>query len=275
LVLAEQIGSDAELFSANIELAIPSPGAYLLCGYLTPDLATASVEMTVGPSEAEQAATESAETQAKNTHEAEVFEHEVEAQQAAEANAQRLAEQTPVRLLHVKAVAHPGNSASKPGHTTIAVTTSAYTHVTIVLNHHAGIFRYQAPGTGGIEVAWSCRHPDLTYRYVVTAVRGSGSGLRRSGSFTTVSTTTCAALKVADERRSAARRRQEAREAEEERHEKESPLTQEREYCEKVLGGNPVGSTTIAGHVYLNCHIFKTETHPAETIIVSESTIRG
>ena len=64
---------------------------------------------------ARKAAAEAAEAQAKQAVEA----GEAYAHQAAAAKARELAEQASVSLLRVKAVAHPGDSASNPGHTSI------------------------------------------------------------------------------------------------------------------------------------------------------------
>lgn len=264
-VLAEQTGLHAEqLYSPNIELTISTPGAYLLCGYLNQNAATASVQIVVVPSEAEEATTraaqKAAEAQAKNTHEAEAL----HAQEVRE----RQIEKDPATLLRVKVVSHAGRSSSHPGHTTLIITTSPLVHVTVTFNHHAGSHRLQASGNEPalfeVEQGWSCGHPGLTYQYVVTAIGGSGSALRRSGNFRTVSSSRCAALRVADERRSAERHR----EAEEERREHESPKYKieqaEKEYCEKVIGGRPGFPTTVAGHIYLDCE------RKGERIVVGE-----
>jgi hypothetical protein len=256
------ISSSAGSFSGTVQLTIPTPGGYLLCGYLGTEVATASSAMTVGPSEAEEA-------QAKAAQEA----AEVRAKQAAEVTARESAEQVPVSLLRVKTVAHPGNSSSHPGHTTIAVETNAFVHVTITLDHHTGPFHYQVPyaepAVGNEQVAWSCHHPNLKYHYVVTAIRGSGSPLRRSGSFRTVSASRCRALKLAAERRSAEERRQEEREAEEQKRKEASPQFKiehvEREYCEKVLRGEPGIVATVGGHIYTRCRV------KGEVFVVSES----
>jgi hypothetical protein len=236
-------------FSGTADLEIKQPGPYLLCGYF--GSVVASAELTVGASA-------------------------VEVERATEAKAREAAEQAPVSLLRVEIVADPGEYATNPGHTKIAVTTNSDAHVTIKLNHYGATFRYRAPGNGGVDIAWSCRHPGLTYHYVVTAIGGSGASISRSGRFRVPLT---ASMCRADARRSEERRRQEAHEAEEQKRKEESPRAKteehEREYCRQVLGGDPAGITIIAGHVYLDCHIYKTETHGSETIVVSESTIRG
>ena len=296
-------------FSSTVNLYGTNPGPNLVCGYTGSEPETvASAEMTVGPSAHEEAETRAQqEAQAKQAAEAKAL-TEAQAKQAAEAKAlaevqakkaagaqatnaheaeelhaqeitERNIEKGPATLLLVKAVAHAGRSSSHPGHTTLIITTSPLVHVTVTFKHHARSHRFQASGNEPalfeVEQGWSCGHPDLTYHYTVTAVGGSGSPLRRSGNFKTISSSKCAALKSTERRRSA----EQHREAEERKRQEESPKAKteehEREYCEKVLRGDPAGITTISGHVYLNCHIFKTETHGPETIIVSESTIRG
>jgi hypothetical protein len=138
--------------------------------------------------------------------------------------------------------------------------------VTIIVNHHAGTFRYRAPAKGGAELRWSCRHPGLTYSYVVTVVGGSGTSLRRSGHFKMASAAWCAV-----------ERTREKREAEEQKRKENSHEYKiehaEDQYCEKVLRGSTGVTETVAGHMYTRCHISKTETHGPETIIVSESTV--
>jgi hypothetical protein len=255
---------EAPNFRKELELSIPTPGAYLLCGYLGLEGATASASMTVGPSAAEEAATKAATEAA-----------EAQAKEAAEAKAREVAEQARVTFLRVKAVSDPGASSSNPGHTKIAVTTNPYAHVTITINQHGGTFRYRAPGNGGADIAWSCRHPGLTYHYVVTVAGGSGAVISRSGRFRVPLT---ASMCRADARRSAEHHQQEAREEEErkkrEKREEESPKYEieqaEKEYCERVLLGRPGFPSTVAGHIYLSC-----ETRTAGRIIVSESTISG
>jgi len=272
-VLAEQTGLHAEqLYSPNIELTISTPGAYLLCGYLNQNAATASVQIVVVPSEAEEATTraaqKAAEAQAKNTHEAEAL----HAQEVRE----RHIEEGPATLLRVKAASHNGRSSSHPGHTTLIITTSPLVHVTVTFNHHARPHHYQASGNEPalfeVEQGWSCSHPGLTYHYKLTAVGGSGSPLHRSGSFKTISSSKCAALKSSERRRS----EEQHREAEEQKRKENSPEYKiehaEDEYCEKVLRGSAGVTETVAGHMYTRCHISKTETHGPETIIVSEST---
>jgi hypothetical protein len=171
---------------------------------------------------------------------------EAQTKKAAEAKAKEVAEQAPVSLLRVKAIAHPGDSSNKPGHTKIAVTTNAYAHVTVTLNHHAGTFHYRAPGKGGSEIGWSCSHPGLTYHYVVTAVGGSGAALTSSGSFRTVSATWCSNTK----NREAAEAEQERHQTEDERHQAEEKHRQEVKRfdsnCEK-LGGTPIELPTSEG----------------------------
>jgi hypothetical protein len=212
---------------------------------------------------AEVQAKKAAGAQATNAHEAE----ELHAQEITERNI----EKGPATLLRVKAVSRTGRSSSHPGHTTLIITTSPLVHVTVTFNHHARSHRFQASGNEPalfeVEQGWSCGHPGLTYHYVVTAVGGSGSALRRSGNFRTVSSSRCAALRVADEHRSAERHR----EAEEERREHESPKYKieqaEKEYCEKIIGGRPGFPTTVAGHIYLDCE------RKGERIVVGEGVV--
>lgn len=234
--------------SYNISFYFESAGP-IICGYLTDTVETkeysftyetvtlASTELQVvyGPSKAEvekaqeekrdqelaadrkqgeeERAAKAANEAAKAKYEAEAPARQA-AKEATEAQAKKAAkeaaERAPVSLLQVEAAPNPGDSSSKPGHTKIAVTTNAYAHVTVTLNHHAGTFRFQASSTGEgrTDVAWSCNHPDVTYHYVVTAIGGSGSVVRRSGSFRTVSAAWCANTK----KREAAEAAQEARE---------------------------------------------------------------
>jgi len=233
--------------------------------------------------QAESQARQAAESQARQTPEAKARD-ESRAKQAAETEAlhvqevrERHIEEGPATLLRVKAVTHSGRTSSHPGHTTLVITTSPLVHVTVTFNHHARPQRFQASGNEPalfeVELGWSCGHPGLTYHYVVTAIGGSGSALRRSGNFKTISSSKCAALKSAERRQSA----QQHREAEEQKRKENSHEYKiehaEDEYCEKVLRGSPGVTETVAGHMYTRCHISKTETHGPETIIVSESTV--
>jgi hypothetical protein len=104
-------------------------------------------------------------------------------------------EEAPVTFLNVKTIAHPGDNSSYPGATKIDVQTNAYAHVTIALNHNAGIVDYLAPGKEGAKIIWSCSHPGLTYHYIVTATGGAESRLIHSGNFKTVSPAWCASIK--------------------------------------------------------------------------------
>jgi hypothetical protein len=231
---------------------------------------------------AESQARQAAETQARQAAEAKARD-ESQARQAAEAEAlhaqevrERHIEEGPATLLRVKAASHNGRSSSHPGHTTLIITTSPLVHVTVTFNHHARPHHYQASGNEPalfeVEQGWSCSHPGLTYHYKLTAVGGSGSPLHRSGSFKTISSSKCAALKSSERRRS----EEQHREAEEQKRKENSPEYKiehaEDEYCEKVLRGSAGVTETVAGHMYTRCHISKTETHGPETIIVSEST---
>jgi hypothetical protein len=255
-------------FSIEGNLEIGQPGAYLLCGFLGG--VTTSTAMTVSPSAAEARSTaEAAEAQVKTAHEAEAL-------QAQEVREQQI-EKGPATLLRVKVVAHNGKTSSHPGHTTLVITTSPLVHVAVTFDHHARSHHYQAsgnePAVFEVEQGWSCGHPDLTYQYEVSAVGGSGAALRHSGRISTVSASRCAALRLAGQRRL----EESHRRAEEEKREEESPKYKtehaEDEYCERVLRGTAGVTQTVAGHMYTKCHISATDTHQAETIIVSESTI--
>jgi hypothetical protein len=218
-------------------------------------VALASTELLViyGPSGEEVA--QKAKSEREKTQQEEAAQHKYEeeaparqaAKETAELQAEKAAaEQAPVTFLRVKAVAHPDLDSFEAGHTTIAIATDPYAHVTIIVNHRVGTFRYRATGKGGIELRWSCGHPGITYSYVVTAVGGSGASLRRSGHFKMASAAWCAA-----------ERKRETQEVEERRRKEQSPQGKiehaEEEYCEKVIGGIPGGFVTAAGHIYLNC----------------------
>ncbi len=235
--------------------------------------------------QAESQARQAAESQARQAAEAKARD-ESQAKQAAEAEAlraqevrERHIEEGPATLLRVKGVPHNGRSSSHPGHTTLIITTSPLVHVTVTFSPHARPHHYQASGSEPalfeVEQGWSCSQPGLTYQYRITAVGGSGPPLYRSGSFKAISSAKCAALKSAERRRS----EEQHREDEEQKRKENSPEYKieqaEDEYCEKVLGGGAGVTKTVAGHRYTPCHISETRTHGPETIIVSESTVRG
>jgi hypothetical protein len=235
----------------------------VICGYLTRfeedkenytgkevTLASTELQIVYGPSKAEVEGAEAAKRKYEEeapARQAAKEAAEAQARTAAEAKTRELAEQAPVTFLRVKTVGHPDLNGSEAGHTMIAVATNPYAHVTIIVNHHAGTFHYRAPGKGGAEIRWSCGHPGLRYSYVVTAARGSGALLRRSGHFKMASSAWCAA-----------ERKKEKQEVEERKRKEQSPEGKiehaEEEYCEKVIGGEPGAFVIAAGHIYLNCH---------------------
>ncbi len=192
----------------------------ILCGYLfeyneelcaagypcSITLASTSISITTRETAAEEAAREQTEHRA-------------------------LLERSPVTFLDVWIVQHPGGSAKNPGHTSIKINTNEYAHITVALSHGQQA-RYTAPGEGGFNVAWSCHHPGWAYHYTVDALGGSGASLTHSGTFRTVSTVRCAALRKVEAQREAARKQREHREAAE-RETTEAREAEERKRKEK------------------------------------------
>lgn len=240
--LSETITSESGLippegdgpFSITLSLEFAHPGTYLLCAYNSIFLAS-STDITVGPS------------------------------------AREAAEQAPATSLNITIRSHHGSSFSSPGHTSFRISSSPDAHLTFTLDHGGGSQHWRQPGpqSGEVEeeasesevgtyfLEWTCRAPNLTYHYTVTAVGGSGPPLERTGRFKVALTSRwCRAARLAEQarnRRIVAKERREA--SERKRHEAEQhQRTIERfESNCRAIGGVPAEITTSEGRRVV-CH---------------------
>jgi hypothetical protein len=228
--------SSAGFYSGTIQLSIPKPGVYLLCGYLGVEVATASAAMTVGPSEAEEAETKAAKEAA-----------EAQAKKAALARARELAEQAPITFLRVK-ILPPARVSEYPGSTFIHVETNEYAYVTIKIsrNKHTATFAFREKKKSSNEIWWGpkdpCKEPDHRYSYRVSALGGSGKAIVRTGRFWTRNREWCAASRHEREAQIRKEEREEGERISREKREQERWETNCRQ-----LGGTPVVLQTKKG----------------------------
>jgi hypothetical protein len=164
--------------------------------------------------------------------------------------------------LTVMVRSHAGSTAAQPGHTELLVRAKGGALVLIVLKRQGRRreTEFSYASSDELNVRWTCSRPGGVYRFTVTASDSYGKTLTRQGKFRLVSAARCRALKAADAHRRRERERaehepptpQEKREEETEAARRKIESDQ-REYCEDVLGGFVGASSTINGHVYTRC----------------------
>jgi hypothetical protein len=144
---------------------------------------------------------------------------------------------------------HAGSTAAKPGATELLVSVTPDAVLRVVLKRHGHTLTKRmsvgANSSSRIIVPWSCSAPGGVYSYAITATDSYGASLARTGKFQGVSAGRCRALRAADGRRRSqearerhereGQRRREGREAE---HEDERVRSDQRAYCEQVIGGH-------------------------------------
>ncbi|MGA9876458.1 MAG: hypothetical protein WBQ21_11685 [Solirubrobacteraceae bacterium] len=151
--------------------------------------------------------------------------------------------------LSVTTRSHAGSTASKPGETELLVTVTPDAVLRVVLKRQGHTLAKRvsvgARPSGKIIVPWSCSAPGGVYSYAITATDAYGASLTRTGRFRPVSAARCRALRKTDERRRSAEAREHHEQEEERRHEgheteheDERVRSDQRAYCEQVLGGN-------------------------------------
>jgi hypothetical protein len=151
--------------------------------------------------------------------------------------------------LVVRVGAHAGTTAARPGETELRIQATPHADLHFMLKHHDRTLTKNltlgAQSDARIVVPWSCSAQGGAYSYTITATDSYGARLARTGKFRGVSATRCRALRAADGRRRSQearerhereeQRRREGREAE---HENERVRSDQRAYCEQVLGGH-------------------------------------
>lgn len=151
--------------------------------------------------------------------------------------------------LSVRTRSHAGRTASKPGETELLVSVTPDAVLRVVLRHHGHTLTKRvsvgAKSPGKIVVPWSCSAPGGVYSYAITATDAYGASLTRTGKFRPVTVARCRALRAADEQRRSAEARERHEQEEQRRHEgheaehqDERVRSDQRAYCEQVLGGH-------------------------------------
>lgn len=226
------------------------PGAWAVCGYLyephDPDLETATYATATEPV---QVAINPKNIPPPEQKPEQKSSQPAPAQEAKSATPAPPAASAPSHLmaLMVTVRAHAGSTASKPGRTELLVHATGGTFLFLTLKHkgHTRTEEIAKTPTGTFVVPWSCSAPGGVYSYAITATDAYGASLTRSGRFRPVSAAQCRALRAADERRRSAEARERHEQEEQRRHEgheaehqDERVRSDQRVYCEQVLGGN-------------------------------------